>query len=362
VAVLLIPYEARTPCRSIRAAALRGVLCASIFSLGVLTKVSFFYFVALILPVLLFIRFHSGGIRSAWAWLVGFICVIAPTAIYLLRYGRYAFAAGSAASFGGLADFYHVPLRRFLADTFLESPGLLLSLLLVAAALVYLVVKNLVVKNLGAKKLEVKKQPIDSVLDVAPFLIMGGYGAIVLASANREVRFGFAVMVALPFLVSILISNKEDSLPAPRASLIAGLAFLGLAAAALPMRNRSYQHSLASANAVLGQAARCKAKNILLATDSPSLNVFLLDLASALSSSDTSNQTLAYHAMKSVPIQDDFAALGNSDIVVFQDAARLRPKFTNQRKSEYEQYMQRTSSVPIRVADDTNVYAKRCSP
>lgn len=346
-AVLLIPFEARTPCPSIRGAVLRGILCASIFSLGALTKVSFFYFVGLIVPLLLFIRFYYDGIRSTLAWLVAFVCATAPVAIYFLRYGRAAFAEGKAASFGGLADFYRVPLHRFLADTILESPGLMLSLVLLAAASVYLVVE---------------KRPSLLQADFIASLITIGYGIIVLASSNREIRFAFPVIVGLPFLVALLLSYKEDSISSPLAGLIAGLVFLGLAAAVVPMRNRPYQQSLASAQAVLTQAARCNAKDILLATDSPSLNVFLLNLASELSSSEASIRTLAYHAMSGVPIQDDFAAMSKSDMVVFQDAPRLRPKFTNQRVPEYERYIQQLGSVPARVAEDTIVYPARCNP
>jgi len=346
-AVLLIPYEARTPCPSIRSAVVRGILCAAIFSLGALTKVSFFYFMGLIVPLLLFIRFHYSGIRSAMAWLIAFVCGIASTAVYFLRYGHSAFAEGRAASFGGLADFYHVPLRQFLADNILESPGLVVSLALLAAAGIYLALK---------------KRPSPLHPDFIAVLIMIGYGVIVFASANKEIRFAFPVIVGLPFLISILLSNKEDSAPAPMAGLVAGLVLLGLAAAALPTRSRPYQQSLASAQAVLAQAAQCNANNVLLATDSPSLNIFLMNLTSELSSSQTSIRTLAYQAMSGAPIQDDFAEISNSDMVVFQDAARLRPKFTNQRVPEYQQYIQRVDPVPIRVGDDTNVYATRCNP
>ena len=107
-AVLLIPFEARTSCLSVSSAVVRGVLCASIFSLGA-TKVSFFYFIVIIAPLLLFMRFRYGGIRSALAWLIALVCFSAPTAIFFLRYGRTALANARAASFGGVAGFYHIP-------------------------------------------------------------------------------------------------------------------------------------------------------------------------------------------------------------------------------------------------------------
>jgi hypothetical protein len=87
-----------------------------------------------------------------------------------------------------------------------------------------------------------------------------------------------------------------------------------------------------------------------------------MNLTSELSSSGASIRTLAYQAMSGAPIQDDFSTINNSDMVVFQDAPRLRPKFTNQRVPEYQQYVQRAGSVATRVGDDTNVYSARCNP
>jgi len=73
-AVLLIPYEARTHCPSIRSAVMRGILWGSILSLGVMTKVNFLYFIVLIVPTLFLIGLHHGGLRGALAVLIAFAC------------------------------------------------------------------------------------------------------------------------------------------------------------------------------------------------------------------------------------------------------------------------------------------------
>jgi len=343
--VLLIPYEARTAGSSIRGVMLRAILCGSISSLGALTKVSFLYFIGLVVPVVVVIRLWRGGIRSALVWFIAFICSVAPVAVYFLRFGRSAFAQGEAASFGGLAEFYYVPLGKFLAATIFESPGLILSLMLIAVTCIYLAVK---------------KRPSVLHPGLIALLIMFGYLAIVLASPSKQIRYLFPAMVAVPFLLTVLACDEEDSVPTPRARLLAVIVFLGLAAAAAPLRHRPYQQSLSGAQAILAQAARCNAKSIILATDSPTLNVFLLNLASELSSSpssQTSIRTLAYQAMSGAPIQDDLDAIANSDMVVFQDAARLRPQFTNQRVPEYEQYVRRAGLLPARMEGDVNLYS-----
>jgi hypothetical protein len=349
-AVLLIPYEVRTPCPSIRSAVLRGILCASILSLGVMTKVSFLYFIGLIVPIVFFTRLHHGGRRSAFAWLLAFVCWSAPAAVYWVRYGRSAFAQARASTFGGTADFYYVPPLQFLARTIRGSPGLGLSLVLMVAALVYLVIKRRLVQSWP---------------EFAAFLMILGYGILALASANKQIRYAFPAIVALPFLLAILLSRQPDRTPAPShalAALAAGLALLGLVAAGVPTRHRADRQSISRADAVLAQSVRCNAKSILLATDSPTLNFFLLNLALEFSPSGASTGTLAYQVMTGVPIEEDFRALSESDMVVFQDARRINPRFTNQRVAEYERYIRQGGSVPIRVGDDVSVYAMRCRP
>ena len=346
-AVLLIPYEARTPCPSISGAVFRGILWGAILSLGAMTKLNFLYFIVLIVPVLFFIKLRHDGLRSALAALIAFACCSAPSAFYLLRWGQPAFYLAKGSSFGRIADFFYSPLLQFLGYTIRQSPGLVLSFVLTAAALIYLVIK---------------RQLMQSWPDFLALLIMIGFGIVMLSSHNREIRFAFPAIVALPFLAGILMSGKGHSASRPSAALAAGLVFCGLLAAGVPMRHRAKRQSLKRCDAVLAQAVRCHAKRILLATDSPGLNESLMALAIELSASGASADTLAYKATLGVPIEEDFRAMSESDQVVFQDGDALSPPFLNQRVSEYERYIRQGGSVPIRVGDDISVYSMRCRP
>ena len=352
-AVLLIPYEARTYSSSIRDAVLRGLLWASILSLGTMTKLNFPYFVVLIVPTLLLIRLHHGGSRSALAALGAFCCWSAPSVFYLFRWGQSAYDNAKASSFGGLARYYYRPPLQFLGNTFRDSPGMALSLALVACALIYLAIKKRA--NLWAP-------------DVLAFLYLIGFGIIVIAAPNREIRFAFPVIVALPFLTAILMSGREQPVPGRFAALAAGLVFCGLVAAGVPTRHRPDKQSIARPDAVLAEAAACHAKSILLATDTPTLNPNLMDVAVQVSGSGVPVQvdqvnTLAYRAVYAVPIEEDFHSISQSDLVVFQDMdAEWRSKFTNQRVSEYERYVRQSGLNPIRVADDLTIYSMSCRP
>jgi hypothetical protein len=347
-AILLIPYEARVHGPSIRSAVMRGLLWGSILSLGAMTKLSFLYFIGLIVPTVFLIRLCCEGVRSALVAFGAFACCSAPSALYLLRWGRAAFADAQASSFGGLANFYYLPLVQFARGTIRESPGLLLSLVLMAMGLTYVVIK--------------RSAALWSPTFLA-FLITVGFAAVVLAASNRQIRYAFPAIVALPFLIGTLMSAKRDSVSVRFAAIVAGLVFGGLVATSVPMRHRPDYQSINRANAVLTHADRCGARDVLLATDSPTLNMDLIDLATKFwTRGDPEIGTLAYQVMSGAPIQEDLRRIDGADEIVFQDQDELSPPFTNQRVSDYEQHVRLRGYGPTRIGEDLTVYSLHCRP
>ncbi len=346
-AVLLISYEARSRCGSTKSSILGGFLWGALLSLGAMTKISFFYFIVLIVPTLFVIRFRRVGLRGALTALIAFASLSLPFAIYLLHWGRSAFQNGGASSFGQVAGLYKVPLLPFLDESIRLSPGLIPSLLFIAVALVYLVIKR-------------RRTLLGP--DLLALLITMGFGVIALASPNRQIRYAFPAVVALPFLIAILLSFKADPISGRQAALAAGLVFLGLLIAGVPTEHRPDRQSISRSEAALAQAADCNAKSILLATDSPTLNMDLMDLAREFwtNKNPVDVGTLAYQAMFGAPISQDFHAIDKTDQVVFQDTKELNPPFTNARVSEYEQYVRQAEYVPVNVGSDLRVYSKRC--
>jgi hypothetical protein len=343
-ALLLIPYEARIRCTSTGNAVLRGILWGLIFSLGVMTKFSFFFFVVLIVPVLLFIRLHQDGLRRALAALIAFACCSTPSAFYLLRWGRAAFENAKVYSFGSDADVNHIPLLSWLHYEVRYSPGIGLSFMLIAAALIYLVINRRLTRSWP---------------DFLALLIVTGFCIVVLASPNRHIRYEFPAFVAGPFLAGLLMSGKGRSVPRLYATLFASLVLCGLIAASVPTGHRPDRKILSRCEAVLAQAVRCNAKRIVLATDSPTLNVYLMDLAQEFSAPDVTVDSLHYQALMGVPIEQDFHIISESDQVVFQDRDKLNPPYTNRRVPEYERYIRQGESVLVRVGNDITVYSTR---
>jgi len=342
--VLLIPYEMRTQDSSTGNGAAHGILWAVILSAGVMTKVNFFYFLGLVVPVLFAIRVRRGGLRSGCVALSALAVASIPAVIYWLRYGLLALKNAWWASFGHDATFYKVPLRLFVSRTLRESPGMLLPAIFVIGAIAYLAVKRNEVRW-GANLL--------------PLLIMAGYCVVALASSNREIRFLFPVIIAPPFLVGLLLSRHTHALSSRSAALAAALVFVCLAAASVPMMRRPDKESIRKSEEVLAQAVDSHAKYVLLGTDSKSLNGNLMEVAIALSSQPSITEgTLAWRAASGSPIEDDFQSIRESDLVVFENKdSLLNDPITNQRAAQYEQFTRHyAGDVPVKVVDGVRMY------
>jgi hypothetical protein len=346
-AVLLIPYEATTRNSSDADAIVRGFLWGIIFSVGLLTKVSSLFFVGLVVPVVLVIRLRNSGLRAALVSLTSLAVCSSFVAAYWFLYGRTAWDYGWSSSFGPIAKLYAVPLPDFLGITLRESPGMLLPVLFVMAAVTYSIIRW---------------REIEWKTNLLPILIMTAYCMICLASRNREIRFSFPGIIALPFLFAILVSGKTPSFPSRTTAIAAIFVFFYQVVAAVPTLHRPNRKSIALSEAILAQAYESNAKDILLATDSSSLNYSLMRLAIAVSPSRSTFHTanLAWRAADGSPMEKDFRDIRQADLVVFQNKEDLDSPITNMRLSEYEQFaLQYFGEVPLSEVDGVRIYGAR---
>jgi hypothetical protein len=343
-ATLLIPYELKISASSTRDSVVRGILWAAILSAGVMTKVTFFYFLVLVAPILLFIRMKRCGLRSASLALASLSIFSVPAVAYWLLYGLPALKYAWASSFGHEASLYYSPLSQFLSKTIHNSPGMLLSGVAAIIGITYALFHR--------RDIEWKAFGL-------PLLVILGYCGIALASKNREGRFLITGFIGIPFLVGLLLSRKSRLLSHWSAIAASAVAFSCLVVASLPMMHRPDRESIHKSEQVIAHAIDSKAKRVLLATDSASLNGNLLLVAIAVSSRPSiESDTLAWKAVAGSPIEDDFQAIRESDLVVFQNKeALLKDPYTNQRAEEYEKYAQaQAGGVPVRVVDGIRIY------
>ena len=343
-ALLLIPYEAKSHGSSTMDDLVRGALWGLIFSLGAITKVSFLYFIVLIIPILLMIRFRqSGPQRTLWS-LISLMACSLPVIFYWLRYGLPALRNGWAASFGHDAPLLHISFSEFLSRTVRASPGLLLFGLVVTTGFVYIIAR--------------RRGQLWGTSGI-PLFITVGFCAIALASSNRQLRFSFVALIALPYLIGLLISDKENLLSRGAAVSAALAVFCFLVAVGIPMLHRANRQCIEKSEVVIAEAVASNAKRVLLATDSSSLNGDLMHVALAVSPSlpPIETSSLAWSAAAGRPIEDDFRKIGESDLVVFQSQEEQGVPVTNQRVADYEQYIrQHFGDAPIKVVNDIRIY------
>lgn len=344
-ALLLIPYEVAAPAASKKGALMRGLLWGAIFSVGAMTKTSFLYFIVLVIPVLAFLRSRHSGWRNALLALSMLATCSLPVGLYWLRWGVPALRNAWAASFGHDAPFYYIPFWRFVAETIRQSPGMLASIVLAIGCVAY------GVTNRPRLKWNV---------NLVPLFIIIGYCTITLSSSNRDLRYSFLGIIALPFVVGILMSRGARALPQSSAAVAAIAVFGYLAAVGFSTLHRADRRSIARSELVMAQAANSKAKTILLATDGRTLNWDLLLVASELSplQGKVETNTLANNAANDQPIAQDFQQIRESDLVVFEDMSTRYPAWANQRAPEYEAYAQKIFGKPVKVVGDIRIYVK----
>jgi hypothetical protein len=348
-ALLLIPYEARTSADSLGHSAGRGLLWGLILSAGAMTKISFLYFVVLIAPILMILRYRRGRARSLLLAVIGCIVSSAPAAFYLQRYGASAFANAGASSFGGVASLYKSSLLSFLGRNLVDAPGLCLFVLILVASLAYFAThwRSAILNP-----------------DFLALVIVIGFGLIVLASSNRQLRYAFPAIVSAPFLLAVLFSRSGAAVGRKPAFILACLAAVLFGAAALPTGHRAErQNTLGRADAVVNEAYRCNAHSILLATGSPTMNGSLLTVAVEVSGKTDSIRVedLGASVFDGSPIDKNYQALQQSDLIVFQDDKALYPQFLNIHVPAYRNYISRQNQlVRASVWQDVSVFSKHC--
>jgi hypothetical protein len=309
-----------------------------------MTKVNYFYFLGIVPLILLAIRFHRGGWRDVLIASSSLMVCSIPVMFYWSRYGLLAFRNAWAASFGHDAPFYNVGLFRFAGRTLQESPGMLLPIVAVIVAIGYLTLR----------RRDLLWSP-----NVVALLVVLGYGAIALASSNREIRFVFPAIISAPFLLGLIISSDRNAYSRNVAAAAASFVFACLIVASLPMLHRPDRQSISKSETVLGLAMDLNAKDVLLGTDSATLNGNLMQVAIAVSPRPQFKaDTLAWQAAAGVSLEQDLSTICRYDLVAFEEKDSLvHDPITNQRAPQYEIFTQAHSGgAPIKTVDGVRLY------
>jgi len=321
--LLLVPREAATETHSTAASVRRGLLWGAAISMGILAKVTFWPFLALAGPVVVYLRFRRGGLRAMAISLGVGVAASAPAMAIVIRYGRrFADFAWSASS-GDIARFFASPHQSY--GTILLSYGKAMGAAsYLTAGLLAAAVAATIVRKKGAASWY-------------PLLLLGAYGVQVTTSLVRDPRYFLPVAVGLPFLLAVAASRvRPVTLPHPE--LVFAGAFVVAALVSWPMHSRIDLRPVHEARALL---EACRARNltdVVLASDSSTWNFETFLLARELMGGPASGvhvETLVYSAVRKKPLEEDLAAIERSDAVIIEEPAPAERDAVNVRWADY---------------------------
>ena len=333
--VLLIPLENDAVDFGRRASIYRGLLWALAINIGVLSKVTYGFFIALALPAIVLIRWRKGGLTSVITASVACVIASIPSIMVWGGFGVNFLRHAMNAAWGNAATFYAVEgLGAFqYTEAYAQSIGYSFIPLIALALFSFW---------------QVWAQRRISFVRLLPLIIIAAYFALIAVGENRDLRFGLPVMIALPFALAALPSGRS---PEPPTSSLFGMAcMLGCVLVSIPMAARPQLNYVRDLNALLTQLVEQKVSRVVVATDSPEVNIESLLLAKHIGGKAFSSltiYTLAYDFMHNKPLTVSYDLISKSDVVIFQKPIPTVPDFTNKYAKEYLAYTMSLGFVPL---------------
>jgi hypothetical protein len=325
--LLLIPYEASGRGASFAADLSRGALWGFTLTAGALAKVTFGFFALFAVPCLIYFRLKNSGVLRTVVT-VGICCLVCvPAAGIWFLYGRQFLAQAWGSSGGDIAKYYSDGLTTlgFLAS-YARAMGA--GAYLHAALIVWTVWILSRSKELSAPALYATA-------------ILVGFFLVATRSRARDLRYFMPVMVAFPFLLSVVPRRKPQGMWIAGHGNVLTAAFASLLLVSFPAVARP---DLADAHYAAEILMRCRSdglKRFTLATDSPAMNSETFLLAKELlgpRGKDLIFTTLAYDAMHHRSLEASFQTIESSDVVAFEEPTPRYPAFTNDRVADYLAY------------------------
>jgi hypothetical protein len=321
--LLLIPYESITEDFSRRQSVYRGLLWAFVFSIGVLSKVTFWALLAGAAPAILFLRFRRGGWRAVSASLSTCLLASLPALVIVIHYGDRFLNFAEATSVGAIAHYFASPHQSY-GTTLLfywRSLGPTAPIVLIPAlCAIFQVFRRR--WNFGIWY---------------GILLLTAYGVEVTTSLVRDPRYFLPVAIALPFLIAAAGSRLhlvKFSWGPPAFAL----ALLVSTLASWPMKTTIELSAVRTARSLLLACRSQGAKTALLASDSQAWNIETFLLARELLGGSASNlavETVVYSVVQGTALDADRRRIAAADIVIVETPTPANEATVNQRTDEY---------------------------
>ena len=323
---LLLPFiERELPVSATRTAVARGLLWGGITAAGVLSKLTFPFFLAMIAPLTLVLSWRHSGIRSTLikSAVASGVCLL-PLVMFV-EYGSIYFRIAWLSSYGSWAPFYddQMSLRQFFGQLGVVN-GIDYRYWLLCATIV------------GFGLFRRRRDPVHLLLALAAGTLVLVYLAMVVVSTNREPRFLWPVWIALPLIAACLTASGHGTadrfLPTP-AIVVAFLL-------ALPMLWRFDFHVVTEATALMRMLPRDRPVTLQIASDESALNIETLVLAKELNRRELARiypTTVVYDLANGRTLEHSLNALRNADFVLLRSPVAVPPgpEFSNRFAADF---------------------------
>ena len=342
--LMLIPLEYNHPQAGFWPGVLRGLLWGFAIDVGMLSKVTFGFFVVAIGLTLLFIRWRRSGIKPLAGSLAGCLAAATPAILICLVYGR-NFLRFAILAAGDLAQFYSVPGMNAVGYLWRYFSGLSWALIPLLPLLV-LFIRGLLVEKQGR------------LVRLIPISIIFGYLITASTSQNRDVRFTIPAMIAVPLCLAWTSSKSEGMVFSP-SLILAGL--LAVTLCSVPMVNRPDIGPIKRIGELLGALSRGRPTAVVLATDGVLFNVETVELARQLGGDYLQPirvETLVYFEFSKRSLADGLDRIDKADYVLFLKPGHSPgPDWTMTRAKDYRAYCEKIGTLmSAQVSPDFDVF------
>ena len=267
--LLLLPLETATQASTGSAYFRRGLLWGLLFSLGLLSKLTYFYFAGVTFGLLVLISLYRDGIGRTAMKILGMATASLLPVLLFLRYSGIYWHHAMESAFGPLTAFYNDHIQRwaFLRLSFAQMGWAYWCgiALLLCYALVHWI-RSRQTRGLASFALL--------------FAIILGYLFIAAGSPNKDARFFWPVWLCLPFAVA---AASNDASLTPVAVRGLGLAPVWLSIVlSVATAGRFDMHAVSKFQLVLQSLPHNRPIQVLMADDEAAYNVETLILARQL--------------------------------------------------------------------------------
>lgn len=347
---LLLPLECDEPTSNARAAVGRGLLWGMVGSIGVLSKLTYLLFAALIFVPVIVVSFRRSGTALTALKIAATLAFGIIGLLVLLRYGPNYYVHAAAAAFGEVAQYYSDGLTRlaFLRD--------------MAASVWPLWVAILILGCWAFRPGHVSRERI--VISLYLLAIMLLYGFVASGSQNRDARFFWPVWLAIPFCTAIAVAPVRTANRAIGAAVVSVLIVVAFALS-FPMLGRFDFSAVAHAARVLDLLPRDRPITVFIGTDEGTFNVETLTLAKRLGGAAHANKTtdtVVYDIVHNRTVNDSVERLRKADYVIMRvPLSNAAPEWTNRYHQQFLTALQESNDVleTLQGNPRTIIFARR---